>query len=71
MTNFATLVHDPEAGLDFITDVETRERLYKHPNCALCGVPRYSRRVVLPDCDETCATHPKRREMATREELFG
>jgi hypothetical protein len=70
MTNFATLIHDPGAGLDFIVDWRTRERLYKHPNCPLCGVPRYSRRTVLPPCDESCDTHPKRREKAIKEEVF-
>lgn len=61
--NFATPETDPVSGLDFIIDVKTRDRLYKHPNCGLCGIARYSRHTVLPDCGEDCDTHPKRRVM--------
>lgn len=60
MTNFATLETDPASGLPFIIDVQTKDRLYKHPNCGLCGIARYDRRAVVPSCDETCDTHPAR-----------
>jgi len=64
--NFATLETDPASGLPFITDVATRDRLYKHPNCGLCGIARYSRYTVLPDCSDECEMHPARRV----EEMF-
>jgi hypothetical protein len=59
--SFATLELDDESGLQFVIDWRTKERLYKHPNCALCGIPRYSRHTVLPDCGDDCDMHPKRR----------
>jgi hypothetical protein len=59
--SFATLELDDVSGLRFIIDWRNGQRLYKHPNCALCGIPRYSRHTVLPSCDARCDTHPKRR----------
>jgi hypothetical protein len=65
--SFATLELDEQSGLMFIIDWRDKSRLYKHPNCAKCGIPRYSRKTVLPDCGDDCDTHPRRRV----EEMFG
>lgn len=40
--NYGHLHRDPESGLLFIVEVGTKRRLYRHPNCDLCGIANYS-----------------------------
>ena len=40
--NFATLLTDEANGLQYITDVKTRKRLYKLPECGICGMRPWS-----------------------------
>ncbi len=41
-TNYATLKLDPVSGLHFIIDLQSKQRLFKHPPCGICGIATYS-----------------------------
>ena len=47
---YATLEMDQATGLEFIIDYQTKRRLYKHPNCEICGIATYSFAMIPPPC---------------------
>jgi hypothetical protein len=66
-TNYATLKLDPESGLHFIVDLQSKQRLYRHPNCDICGIATYSFSTTAPSCGHHLS---ERRERNDNEELF-
>jgi hypothetical protein len=66
--NYATLRTDEASGLQYITEIGTLKRLYKHPPCRICEIARYSYSSVV---DETCPScSPSNVEANENEELF-
>ncbi len=52
--SFGTLQRDPASGLDFLIEVGTGARIYKHPNCATCGMARWSSGTAPLRCYDGC-----------------
>ena len=64
--NFSTLIHDESVGLSYITDFATKQRLWKHPNCEVCGIATYS----FSTEPQSCGHHAsERRERNDNEEM--
>lgn len=60
--NYATLRTDPANGLPYITDIGTQKRLYKLPQCEICGVVPWVFTIGL-NPNHACRVHaPERRE---------
>jgi hypothetical protein len=57
--NYATLRTDEATGLKYITDLATGRKLFKHPNCEVCGIGTYSISTAPPACEHHA---PSRRE---------
>jgi hypothetical protein len=67
--NFASLRTDESNGLEYITDVATRKRLYKLPQCEICGVTPWVFTVDLSP-NHACRVHASdRRERNDNEHM--
>ncbi len=40
--NYGTLIEDPDVGLSYVTDYATKKKLYKLPECDICGMVPWS-----------------------------
>ena len=49
--NYGTLDTDEETGLRYIIDFESKRKLFKHPNCEICGIARYSFSAAPQPCN--------------------
>ena len=59
--NYGYLILDEECGLPYITDLATGKKLYKLPNCEICGIGTYSFTASATGRCAHCAT-PERND---------